>query len=144
MRIGKLEPLAGVTSMNLETFEAQVYSEWDRLQPVINQALPYLDGGMNEVGLISAVLSGRMFLWPLEDAFVITSVEDYENLKVYCIVLLGGDWKQIVSLLPQVEAHAKDKGCSHLETYSRVGLFRSPHMKEIGFKPYRVLFRKEL
>lgn len=130
--------------MNLETFEETVYSEWDRLQTVITRALPYLNPDQTEVGLISAVLNGRMFFVPLDDAFVITSVQGTGDHAVYWIELAGGNWETINSSWDLLEAHAKTKNCKAIEASCRLGFLRSKHQKQVGMKPFKVIFRKEL
>lgn len=125
-------------------WEKKIWFEWGRLHKHIKKALPYLNGEMTEQDLMNQVIDGTLQLWPLDDGFIITSEEAHEQCKHLCIVLVGGDWSQISNMLQAIKEFGKEKHCTNLITYSRLGFLRSGKLKKLGFKPIRVVFQLEL
>lgn len=131
-------------NQGMSDWERKVWFEWGRLHKYIKAALPYLNGEMTEEDLRAGVIDGTLQLWPLDDGFIITSEEVHERLKHLSIVLVGGDWPQIAAMLEPLKEYAKEKHCTNLINYSRLGFWRSGKLQKLGFKPIRVVFQLEL
>lgn len=99
---------------------------------------------MNEDDLLKGVLGGTIQMWPLDDAFVFTSVEKHEQVTKLCVLLAGGDWSQIEEMLPRLKDYAKAKDYASIVSYARLGFYRKKIPQKLGFVPKRVFFELEI
>lgn len=106
-------------------------------------------GGKYEpVDVLQNALAGRMRLWlAVEDdstrALAITEIVQYPRISVCKLLACTGEQaKGWVDLVAEIEAWAKEHGCSVLEAICRPGWER--HLKPMGYRKTHVVLEKIL
>ena len=87
---------------------------WARCRPFIEVALAQAGGthGIDDVARL--IEQGRAHFWPGQRCAVVTEFYEYPRLKACNFWLLGGDLKELLALLPIIEAWARGQGCSRM------------------------------
>lgn len=86
------------------------------------------------------IIDGKAQHWRGEKSEIVTEIKSFPLVKVCRIWLAGGDMDELVNvMLPDVEAWAKDNGCTRVEIVGRKGWKRAlPEYRE----PYAVLHKE--
>jgi hypothetical protein len=81
--------------------------------------LPF--GAVPEDEIHERLLDGRAHLWCGRNSAAVTEITDDNILRIW---MAGGNLREIMSRLPDVEAFAKAVGCVGVETEGRGGWLR--------------------
>jgi len=118
---------------------------WPKIERYVQEANNYGGGKFAVHQWLGKVLAGQadLFVSPdLESAAICESVQ-YPLLRVYCIVLIGGegghDWDEYQKVF---EDAAKVRQCDVIETFGRAGW--KPVMKRLGYDLAHFVWRKEV
>lgn len=90
-----------------------------------------------------AVAEGRMQSWVNNDSLVITEVLGYPQGKMLNVVLVVGDFNDIMDMQDKIDAFAREQGCKRMFTTGRFGLTKL--LPLYGWKPTKkVIFERAL
>lgn len=128
---------------------AEVEAVWEKVKPLIEDALQY-DGGFTNIERIKErLLSSEEQLWVIHvdgelDAVCITCINHYAEFTALDIPIFSGGkphfWME--ALYDVFSRFAKENGCSKIISIARVGW--KPLLKSIGCKSDMMLFVKEI
>jgi hypothetical protein len=98
---------------------------WAKARPLIKRALKYSGGTHTPEDVFDAITSGGAQLWCGAASVIVTQIVVYPRLKACRIWLAGGDMAELTeTMLPDVEAWAKAKGCKRMQVVGRKGWAR--------------------
>lgn len=90
-----------------------------------------------------AVEEGRMQSWVNNDSLVITEVLSHPQGREMNVVLVVGDFNDIMEMQPKIDAFAREYGCSSMRTTGRHGLIKL--LPTYGWKPSKkIIFERAL
>ena len=96
-------------------------SELDRCRPWIEDALEYCNGTHSYEDVVQSISEGRMQLWPAPSGCMVTEIVIYPRKKVLNIFLAGGELDQLLDMNSDMNAWAKQQGCTGGTLTGRVG-----------------------
>ncbi len=115
---------------------------WARCSPYIQAALDQAGGTHGIEDVARLVAQGRAHFWPGARCAVVTEFYDYPKLRACNFWLLGGDLKELLTLLPAIEAWARSRGCARmLGGGPRAGWGRV--LAPRGYRPGWTVYRKD-
>jgi hypothetical protein len=90
------------------------------------------------------VMAGEYQFHNFGTCFVWTQIMVYDTEKVLEVVLLLGDGflEKKEEVVEHLESFGKEHGCKAIEALSRKGL--APTLKPLGWRPKKILLRKEI
>lgn len=95
--------------------------EMERCRPWLEAALEYTGGTHSWADLVEAVQRGRMQLWPGAASAALTELLQYPQRLSVNVFLAGGDLDEILAAIPDVQAWAREQGCSDMTMTGRPG-----------------------
>lgn len=117
-------------------------SEWERCKPWLEAALEYGEGTHTIDDVERAISDRRAFLMAGEKSAMVCEVETYPQKRVLRIWLAGGDLEEIKSSSAQMEAMARELGCSRISINGRRGWERA--LRDLGCSVSGVMMGKDL
>ena len=96
-------------------------SELDRCRPWIEDALEYCNAPPSYSDIFQSISEGRMQLWPAPRGCMVTEIVIYPRKKVLNIFLAGGELDQLLDMNSDMNAWAKQQGCTGGTLTGRVG-----------------------
>ena len=96
-------------------------TELQRCRQWIESALEYSGGTHLYEDVVTAVVEGKMQLWPAEKSCLVTEITVFPRKKVLHVFLGGGNLEEIISMHDSVIEWAKDQGCESLTMTGRKG-----------------------
>lgn len=119
--------------------------QWERVQGQLQEALDYGHETRTLEDVRREVETGRMQLWRSDDSAMITQLLTHDSGTVECsIFIAGGSLEGLQALLPEVETFARRNRATCMTVLGRKGWERSFLVRESGYTPMAVLFRKDL
>jgi hypothetical protein len=117
--------------------------EFIRCRKWLEDALEYNDTGQTLQDVWVGMQSGEYRLWPGERCAVVT--EHFENTqgKHLSFFLAGGDIAELETMLPKIEACARDDGVVRITLYGRRGWEKS-FLRSAGYKTHWVVMTKDM
>jgi len=110
---------------------------------LVASALEYCGGTHNLEDIAIAVRMGEMQVFESDKAVIVTEVLTYPRLKALHAFLVAGDMTELLEILqPQIEAFAREQGCSRLSCAGRFGWTRV--LPNHGWKNDCAVLTKEL
>jgi hypothetical protein len=122
---------------------------WEDVAAWLEPAIKTADGKFSIEDIKDEILSHTLVLWMVWEngkpsAFYTTRIIEYPQRKALALDWLGGTgirrWMDAV--LDNVEEHARNNNCLHLEGYGRMAWGRL--LKRRGWEPEYVAYRMEL
>jgi hypothetical protein len=98
-------------------------ASWDKARRILAPAIEH-GGTHDEKDVLDAVASGAAQLWMRGDSAAVTEIVSYPRVKACRVWLAAGNLEDIREIERQVEAWAKELGCSRLEIIGRKGWLR--------------------
>ena len=120
----------------------QILDDLDRHRKHIDAALEYAQHSHTFDDVVAMVMHGQLRLWSLPNSVMLTEILTYPRYKTYHIFLGGGELQEILAMHPQIEAAAREAGCSKLSVTGRHG-WQKP-LKAHGWVPAHVTCTKDL
>lgn len=96
-------------------------AEFERCRGWIEGALAHAGGTHTADDILEGIRLGRYQFWPGEAAACVTEFVTYPRLLALNLFLVGGDMAELLARLPDVEAWAKERGCSRVQCAGRFG-----------------------
>jgi hypothetical protein len=112
-------------------------TELDRCRVWIEAALEYSGGTHIYEDIVTAVVEGKMQLWPAKKSCWVTEITVYPRKKVLHVFLAGGDLTEILDMHESVVQWAKNQGCEGMTLAGRKGWVRA--LKDNGWKPQQLI-----
>jgi hypothetical protein len=106
--------------------------EFDRCAPWIAAALEYSGGTHTLDDIAEGVARGLFQFWPGRTSVIITEIITYPRLRACHYFLVGGTLEELALMRPEIEAWAKQLGCSRMTTAGRRGWLRT-FLKDEGY-----------
>ncbi|TWI32745.1 hypothetical protein [Paracoccus sulfuroxidans] len=113
----------------------------EHCRPFIEAALRECSGTHSFDDVAEGIASGKMQLWPAEDACAVTEIAVYPQRTMLNCFLAGGSMERLKDMAPAMEAWAEAQGCDGTELTGRHGWARA--LSGIGYKPAAVVMRKD-
>lgn len=125
--------------------------EW--LREEFDRCWPWLEGSLEAYGkthtkeqLWEVILYRKAFFWPGESCAILANIITYPacppRLNLW---LMGGNLKEIVKMVPAVEAFGKQKGCDRVIACGRRGWLRVlDGYQEYGTRRFKRLRESEV
>ena len=115
-------------------------TELERCREWIESALEYSGGTHLYEDIVTAVVEGKMQLWPAEKSCLVTEITVFPRKKVLHVFLGGGDLDEILGMHESVVQWGEAQGCSSLTMTGRKGWLKA--LKNNGWKSQLVLLEK--
>jgi len=115
-------------------------TELQRCKGWIESALEYGGGTHIYEDIVTAIVEGKMQLWPAENSCLVTEITKYPRKKVLHVFLGGGNLNEIKGMQSDVIAWAKAQECESLTMSGRKGWSKA--LADIGWKSQLVLLEK--
>ena len=112
-------------------------TELQRCKQWIEAALEYSGGTHLYEDVVTAVVEGKMQLWPAEKSCWVTEITVYPRKKVLHVFLAGGDLDEIMGMHESVVQWAKNQGCEGMTLTGRKGWVKA--LKDNGWKPQQLM-----
>ena len=96
-------------------------NELERCRPWIEAALEYSGDTHTFDDIVEGLAEGRMQLWPAPRGCMVTEIVIYPRKKVLNIFLAGGELDQLLDMNSDMNAWAKQQGCTGGTLTGRVG-----------------------
>lgn len=116
--------------------------DWDRCAPWIRAALVYAHGTHDEWDVLKMIHDHEAVFWPFERSVAVTEFRDFPKMRAMHFWLCGGDMKELMQKLPEVEAWGASQGATRFTTAGRPGWQRV--MKRYGYQPVWHICSKDL
>jgi hypothetical protein len=116
-------------------------SELERCRPWIEDALKYCNGTHSYEDVVQSISKGMMQLWPAPRGCMVTEIVIYPRKKVLNIFLAGGELDQLLDMNSDMNAWAKEQGCTGGSLTGRVGWKKV--LEPMGWKLAHSHFVKE-
>lgn len=102
-------------------------AEWVRVRDWLNPSIEKTFGTHTEedVFLMCATGQNGSRLWVFENSCAITEFQQFPQMKVCNLFLVGGDLEELLSKEPEISKFAKENGCSRLTGAGRNGWKRT-------------------
>ena len=115
----------------------------DEFHNRLNRALAVGGNTHGPDDIAAAVEEGRMQAWTKGDSLIVTEVLEFPKAKAVNVVLAVGRLDEVLSLMPDLEAFAREHDCRALRMEGRKGWARVlPHY---GWKADpKVIFERSL
>lgn len=118
-----------------------VTDELDRCRAYLEPALRR-NGGTHEWGdIVQGISEGRLQLWPAPEGALVTELVAYPRKKICNVFLGGGKLRQLLDMIPSVEAWARAQECHGLTVQGRFGWERV--LARFGARPQCIHLIKE-
>jgi len=114
--------------------------QWNRCKHWIEDALEYQDSYTID-HVEDKISRGLFHLWAGKRSALVTEFVIFPNHKVLNLLFCGGDYNELVEMLPSIEAFARAAECKRLYGGGRKGWSRK--LKHLGFEEEHMI-RKEL
>ena len=114
--------------------------QWNRCKHWIEDALEYQDSYTID-HVEDKISRGLFHLWAGKRSALVTEFVIFPNHKVLNLLFCGGDYNELVEMLPSIEAFAKAAECKRMYGGGRKGWSRK--LKNLGFDEEHMI-RKEL
>ena len=114
--------------------------QWNRCKHWIEDALEYQDSYTID-HVEDKISRGLFHLWAGKRSALVTEFVIFPNHKVLNLLFCGGDYNELVEMLPSIEAFARAAECKRLYGGGRKGWSRT--LKHLGFEEEHMI-RKEL
>ncbi len=106
-------------------------SEWERLSPLIQQALDR-DGNTHSLeDLKKLVLSGKAQFWPTKNSVGISEILSTPKCRTLSVWLAAGKMDEVLELAEAAAKFGKSQGCQKMRVSGRKGWERV--MRYIGY-----------
>jgi hypothetical protein len=128
---------------NLSDLAVMLWPHFERCRTWLEKALRYCHGTHTIEDIWQGIATGQYILWPMQHSAVLFQLVQHPQMKVAYVFLAGGSLKEIEASLPQMEAWAKEMGCSRAEFSGRAGWTRS-FLTGHGYQQQAVTVAKEL
>ena len=115
-------------------------TELQRCKGWIESALEYGGGTHIYEDIVTAIIEGKMQLWPAENSCWVTEITVYPRKKVLHVFLAGGNLDEILGMHDSVVNWAIDQGCEGMTLTGRKGWGKA--LADIGWKSKLVLLEK--
>jgi len=125
---------------NVVDFKPEWEMQWIRCKPYIEEALQYQDSYTID-HVEDKISNGLFHLWAGKESALVTEFVIFPKHKVLNLLFCGGDYNELVEMLPSIEAFARAAECKRLYGGGRKGWSRK--LKHLGFKEEHMI-RKEL
>lgn len=122
-------------------------SEWEshfeRLKPLIANALDYAEGTHTLDDVRDMIAAGRVHLWPAEKSVVLTEFVEFPQMRTCNFWLAAGDMAELAEMEKTISPWAKAHGCARVTIHGRKGWAKT-FLADRGYAPKWVTFSKEL
>ena len=108
----------------------------------IERALVYSGGTHDFEDIVELVESGEAQFWPGEDSAVVTQVVEYPRAKQLHVWVAAGNLAGLEAMVPEIEAWAKEQGCTGATMIGRPGWERT-FLARMGWKRTAVLMETQ-
>tara|TARA_A100001201_G_scaffold98253_1_gene84699 strand:+ start:715 stop:1110 length:396 start_codon:yes stop_codon:yes gene_type:complete len=125
---------------NVVDFKPEWEMQWIRCKPYIEEALRYQDSYTID-HVEDKISNGLFHLWAGKESALVTEFVIFPKHKVLNLLFCGGDYNELVKMLPSIEAFARAAECKRLYGGGRKGWSRK--LKHLGFEEEHMI-RKEL
>ena len=125
---------------NVVDFKPEWEMQWIRCKPYIEEALRYQDSYTID-HVEDKISNGLFHLWAGKKSALVTEFVIFPKHKVLNLLFCGGDYNELVEMLPSIEAFARAAECKRLYGGGRKGWSRK--LKHLGFEEEHMI-RKEL
>ena len=125
---------------NVVDFKPEWEMQWIRCKPYIEEALRY-QGSYTIDHVEDKISNGLFHLWAGKESALVTEFVIFPKHKVLNLLFCGGDYNELVEMLPSIEAFARAAECKRLYGGGRKGWSRK--LKHLGFEEEHMI-RKEL
>jgi len=125
---------------NVVDFKPEWEMQWIRCKPYIEEALKYQDSYTID-HVEDKISNGLFHLWAGKESALVTEFVIFPKHKVLNLLFCGGDYNELVEMLPSIEAFARAAECKRLYGGGRKGWSRK--LKHLGFEEEHMI-RKEL
>jgi hypothetical protein len=125
---------------NVVDFKPEWEMQWIRCKPYIEEALRYQDSYTID-HVEDKISNGLFHLWAGKESALVTEFVIFPKHKVLNLLFCGGDYNELVEMLPSIEAFARAAECKRLYGGGRKGWSRK--LKHLGFEEEHMI-RKEL
>ena len=125
---------------NVVDFKPEWEMQWIRCKPYIEEALKYQDSYTID-HVEDKISNGLFHLWAGKESALVTGFVIFPKHKVLNLLFCGGDYNELVKMLPSIEAFARAAECKRLYGGGRKGWSRK--LKHLGFEEEHMI-RKEL
>ena len=96
---------------------------WAQVRGWLLPALRPEDG--TEPELLADIIAGRAVLWTGAASAMVTQIVTEASGKCIHAWLAGGDLREIIAMVPGIEAWARTSGCTHATVMGRPGWARA-------------------
>jgi hypothetical protein len=101
-----------------------VFATWAKCRQYILPALEHAKGTHSEDDLVVMLLQGKLKLWQMDNAAMITEIAHYPRIKATNVFLAGGALSELQALENTLLAYARSEGCSRVTFTARPGWTR--------------------
>lgn len=123
----------------------ELASEFDRLTPVIVEALPRLQGTLTLEGLYEMIERGDVQLWTGDKTFAVSYASQHETCRAVYVMLAGGDGKELLDvILPHIEEWGRQLRAKMIHMDVRPGFVRRGDHTKRGYTLRTMGVSKEL
>tara|TARA_R100001377_G_C3112974_1_gene83266 strand:+ start:56 stop:415 length:360 start_codon:yes stop_codon:yes gene_type:complete len=112
-------------------------TELERCKVWIESALEYSGNTHIYEDIVTAVIEGKMQLWPAENSCWVTEITVYPRKKVLHVFLAGGNLDEILDMHDSVVQWAKEQGCEGMTLTGRKGWVKA--LQHNGWKPQQLM-----
>jgi hypothetical protein len=113
---------------------------WDKSKHYIERALKRQDLYTLE-DVEDRISRGIFHIWAGEKSAFVTEFVTFPRCTIMNLLFCGGDYEELESMLPYIEAFAKKAGCKRLYGGGRKGWIRK--IKHLGFEEHYTI-KKDL
>ncbi len=125
---------------NVVDFKPEWEMQWIRCKPYIEEAIETQDSYTIK-DVEDKISNGLFHLWAGKESALVTEFVIFPKHKVLNLLFCGGDYNELVEMLPSIEAFARAAECKRLYGGGRKGWSRK--LKHLGFEEEHMI-RKEL
>ncbi len=108
---------------NVVDFKPEWEMQWIRCKPYIEEALRYQDSYTID-HVEDKISNGLFHLWAGKESALVTEFVIFPKHKVLNLLFCGGDYNELVEMLPSIEAFARAAECKRLYGGGRKGWSR--------------------
>lgn len=117
-------------------------AEWERLAPLLQQALDRTGNTHDIEDVYDLVLEGKAQFWPRENAVGVTELCITPNVKFLSGWLAAGEMEEVLDLTEQAAGWGRNQGCTKFKVCGRKGWVRA-HANS-GFRLQSVVLERDL
>ncbi len=121
------------------TIEIEFKEAWLKAKPLLEKAIKHQKEYTID-DIHDKISQGIFLLWPGKQSVMITEFIDFPRLRAMNLLFCGGDYEELASMLPSLEAFAKNAGATKLFGGGRKGWLRK--IKHLGFKPEYIISKE--